>query len=282
MKIDEENDDDDTIPEEYFDMISSFEDKVAFVEELDELHDVFKTMKYTDVDFKHGLDYRERMSRLAEESEEDDWDDDEQDEDDDEEEEMSGDSYELVKCLRPIPDHVGTVSPDVELYDESRMCLQDNGEIQSVMNNCRGKVEQVLSDHLAVLSLQQEDKKIKVLCSSEDTFLLDITEQFHQFKHFKANNELRFDSAQQVWSLSARQRQESLFSVLREDQEEWTTISQIFGDCSRQLYYAVKTQLRVFTIILFRKWGRSLLPNDKEGGFGCLELGFNDIKESWR
>ena len=254
MKIDEESDDDDdTMPDEYFDMITSFEDKVAFVEELDELHDVFKTMKYTDVDFKHGLDYRERMSRLAEESEEDDWDDDEQDEDDDEEEEeMSGDSYEVMKqCLRPIPDHVGTVSPDVELYDESKMCLQDNREIQSVMNNCRGKVEQVLSDHLAVLSLQQGDKKIKVLCSSEDTFLLDITERFHQFKHFKANNELRFDSAQQVWSLSARQRQESLFSVLREDQEEWTTISQIFRGCSRQLYCAMETQLRVFMIDAF-------------------------------
>ena len=222
MKRDTERDsDDDTRPDEYLDMISSFEDRVAFVEELDELHDKFKTIKYTDVDFKHGLEYRERMSRLAEENEEDDWDDDEHDEDDEEEEEeMKG---EVRQTLRPIPDHVGTVSPDVQFYDETRMILQDNRELQAVISNCSGKVDQVLTDHLAILSSHQGTKKMKVLCSSEDTFLLDISESFQQLQDFKANNELRFDSAREVWSLSARQKQRSLFSVLRPDQAEWPT-----------------------------------------------------------
>ena len=221
MKVDEESedgdnsDDDPTMPDQYTDMISSFEDRVAFVEELDDLHDLFKTIKYTGgVHFKRGLEYRERMSRLAEEGEDDEWDDEELDEDEEEEEEIK----DVKHLLHPVPEHVGTVSPDVQFYDETRMCLRDR-ELQSVISNCIGMVDQVLTDHLAILSFQQGAKKIKVLCSSEDTFLLDITESFQQLKDFKANNELRFDDAQEVWRLSARHQQKSLFSVLRADQE---------------------------------------------------------------
>merc|ERR1711994_534573 len=80
----QEDEDEDNMPKEYLAMLSSYEDRCAFVAELDELHDIFKTIKYIDVDFKHGLEYKERMSRLAEqeceESEEGDWDDEDEDE----------------------------------------------------------------------------------------------------------------------------------------------------------------------------------------------------------
>ena len=120
--------------------------------------------------------------------------------------------------LHPIPDNVGTVTNDVKFYDETRMCLL-NKELQSVMNNCIGKVDQILTEHLAILSFHQGTKKIKVLLSSEDTFLLDIKERFHQFKDFKANNKMRFDDAKKVWSLSAKKQQKSLYNVLKLGQQ---------------------------------------------------------------
>ena len=118
------------MPGQYTDMISSYEDRCAFVEELDEIHDIFKTIKYIDVDFKHGLEYKERMSRLAEqESEEDDWDDDDADgEEDVEEDEMTmkeGQTEPEVQTLQPRSDHVDTVDLDVLLYEEARLKPQD-------------------------------------------------------------------------------------------------------------------------------------------------------------
>ena len=119
------------MPGEYTDMISSYEDRCAFVEELDEIHDVFKTIKYIDVDFKHGLEYKERMSRLAEQesevSVEDDWDDDGGHEED-EEDEMTvkeGQHEPEVQTLQPLSDHVDTVDLDVLLYEEARRKPQD-------------------------------------------------------------------------------------------------------------------------------------------------------------
>ena len=202
----QEQEDDDSLPNEFTDSISSFEERNEFVEELDELYDIFKTIKYPDIDFQHGLDYRERMSRLEEDSEDaDPWDEEQDDEDDeDDEDEMKTSKCDSVKAekslLRPIPDEVGTVGPDVRFYDEARLCLL-NREPQSVLSNCVGWVDQVLTDHLAILSFLHQDKKIKVLCSSEDTFCLDITEKFDHFKDFKANNELRFEDAAQVWMM---------------------------------------------------------------------------------
>ena len=49
---------------------------------------------------------------------------------------------------RPIPKNVGTVTRDVKFYDEHKMCLL-NGELQNVMNNCMGKVDQVLTDQFS-------------------------------------------------------------------------------------------------------------------------------------
>ena len=119
---------------------------------------------------------------------------------------------------RPIPKNVGTVTRDVKFYDEHKMCLL-NGELQNVMNNCMGKVDQVLTDHLAILSFHQGTKKIRVLCSSEDTFVINIKERFHQFKDFKMNNKLKFDKADQVWDLSAKTLRKSLFEVLKVGQK---------------------------------------------------------------
>ena len=123
-----EGEEEDNMPGQYTDMFSSYEDRCAFVEELDELYDIFKTIKYIDVDFKHGLEYKERMSRLAEqeseESVEDDWDDDDGEEDD----EMTmkeGQNEPEVQTLLPLPDHVDTVDLDVLLYEEARLKPQD-------------------------------------------------------------------------------------------------------------------------------------------------------------
>ena len=119
---------------------------------------------------------------------------------------------------RPIPKDVGTVTRDVKFFDEHKMCLL-NGGLQNVMNNCIGKVDQILTEHLAILSFHQGTKKIRVLCSSEDTFILDIKDRFHQFKDFKMNNKLKFDKSQEVWSLSAKKLRKSLFEVLKIDQK---------------------------------------------------------------
>ena len=172
------------------------------------------------MDFKHDVDYGKRMryevTRLVKEcggspggaSKEKPA----------QEKTKKGKSDSGKPFLHPIPDNVGTVTNDVKFYDETRMCLL-NKELQSVMNNCIGKVDQILTDHLAILSFHQGTKKIKVLCSSEDTFLLDIKERFHQFKDFKANNKMRFDDAKKVWSLSAKRQQKSLFNVLKLEQQ---------------------------------------------------------------
>ena len=217
MKAEEDIDDDsNTLPEEYINMINSYEQKIEFVQELDELHDLFKTIKYTDIDFKHGLDYRERMSKLAEE--EDLW-DDEEDEDEEDDDKQSRHVRSRKPIQHKVPDHVGTVSPDVKLYDETRLFVLD-GEPQWTLSNCVGSVDQILSDHLAIISFNQDpDRMFKVLCSSEDTFLLNITRKFHDFKDFKANNEMRFKNASEIWRLSAKNQQKSLFSVLDLGQE---------------------------------------------------------------
>ena len=81
------------------------------------------------------------------------------------------------------------------------------------------KVDQILTEHLAILSFHQGTKKIRVLCSSEDTFILDIKDRFHQFKDFKMNNKLKFEKSQEVWSLSAKKLRKSLFEVLKIDQK---------------------------------------------------------------
>ena len=119
---------------------------------------------------------------------------------------------------RPIPKNVGTVTRDVKFFDENKMCLL-NGELQNVMNNCIGKVDQILTDHLAILSFNQGTKNIRVLCSSEDTFIIDIMDRYHQFKDFKMSNKLKFDKAQEVWNLSAKKLRKSLFEVLKVGQK---------------------------------------------------------------
>ena len=126
---------------------------------------------------------------------------------------------------RPIPKNVGTVTRDVKFFDEHKMCVL-NGELQNVMNNCIGKVDQILTEHLAILSYHQGTKKIRVLCSSEDTFILDdIKDRFHQFKDFKMNNKLKFAKSQDVWSLSAKRLRKSLFEVLKVDQKMDTVLA---------------------------------------------------------
>ena len=120
--------------------------------------------------------------------------------------------------LRPIPKHVGMVTRDVKFYDVSKMCML-NDELQNVMNNCIGKVDQILTEHLAILSFHQATKKIRVLCSSEDTFILNIQDKFRDFRDFKINNKLKFEKAGDVWNLSAKKIRKSLFEVLKVDQK---------------------------------------------------------------
>ena len=62
----EERDEED-VPEEFIEMFSSHEERAELVEELNELHDVFKKIQYTDPDSQHVLDYHERLARMAEE-----------------------------------------------------------------------------------------------------------------------------------------------------------------------------------------------------------------------
>ena len=118
----------------------------------------------------------------------------------------------------PVPKHVGTVTGDVRYYDQNRVSILNN-ELQAVLNNCIAKVDQILTDHLAIVSFHQGTKQIKILCSSEDTILLNITEKFHQFKDFKARNKLKFNKASEVWNLSAKYLKKSLFEVLKVGQQ---------------------------------------------------------------
>ena len=59
--------DEEGVPEEFIEMFSSHEERVELVEELNELHDEFKTLQYTDPDSQHVLDYHERLASTAEE-----------------------------------------------------------------------------------------------------------------------------------------------------------------------------------------------------------------------
>ena len=59
--------DEEGVPEEFIEMFSSHEERVELVEELNELHDEFKTLQYTDPDSQHVLDYHERLASMAEE-----------------------------------------------------------------------------------------------------------------------------------------------------------------------------------------------------------------------
>ena len=162
----------DNMPGQYTDMISSYKDRCAFAEELDELFDIFKTIKYIDVDFKHGLEYKERMSRLAEQESEESVEDDDDGEEEDEEAEMAmqeGQHEPEVQTLQPLSDHVDTVDLDVLLYEEARLKPQDQRSlVQSYIDMVTQTSLASSTDKLDLVKLKKTTKIDKPLQFFQD------------------------------------------------------------------------------------------------------------------
>ena len=69
--------------EEFREMFSSHEKRLELVEELNEQHDLYKTIQYPDPDSQHVTDYHERLARMVEEEEDLDFEYDQESEEED-------------------------------------------------------------------------------------------------------------------------------------------------------------------------------------------------------
>ena len=118
----------------------------------------------------------------------------------------------------PVPDHIGTVTSDVKHFDGNKVQM-DNRGIVTLLNNITGYIEKVLTDHLAIARFKHREKMYKVLVSSDDVFLLDISEKFNVLRDFQLKNKLKFSSATELWSRTAAKLKKSLFDVFEIDQK---------------------------------------------------------------
>ena len=69
MVIRTEEREEEEVMEEFREMFSSHEKRLELVEELNEQHDLYKTIQYPDPDSQHVTDYHDRMARMMEEEE---------------------------------------------------------------------------------------------------------------------------------------------------------------------------------------------------------------------
>jgi len=133
-----------------------------------------------------------------------------------------GEVYESSSSLLPIPDNIGKVSKDVKTFDTSKV-IMDDGKIKGFMFNTTGVIERVLSNHIAILRVKKTEsskQEYRVLCSSDDIFILDIDkENQKKVEDFKTWNKVRFSSIQQLWFKTARNQKVSLFDVLKPGQQ---------------------------------------------------------------
>ena len=118
----------------------------------------------------------------------------------------------------PVPEQVGTVTSDVKFFDGNKVQMDSRG-IVSLLNNISGYIEKVLTDHLAIARFKHREKMYKVLISSEDVFLLDITDRFNLLRDFQLKNKLKFSTASELWARTAAKQNKSLFSVFSLDQK---------------------------------------------------------------
>jgi len=144
---------------------------------------------------------------------------------------------EFVPSFLPIPNRIGTVTQDVKQFDKTKV-LMDHGQIQAIINSKTGVIDRVLSDHIAILTFKKRDKGIqefRVLCSSDDIFILDIKKEKNMSNEdFKILNKVRFSSANELWNKTARSQKISLFSLLKPGQEVRLNVVPLLSNTSNE------------------------------------------------
>ena len=84
-------------------------------------------------------------------------------------EEAEEDDDEMVV----LPEFIGRTLPDISHYIKMRL-VQKEGKVVRVLLNIEGRVESVLSPHLALLSFKGQDRRSRrVICISEEVFSLE-------------------------------------------------------------------------------------------------------------
>ena len=119
----------------------------------------------------------------------------------------------------PVPDHIGTVTSDVKFFDGNKVQMQNRETIVTLHNNISGYIEKVLTDHLAIAKFKHREKMYKVLVSSDDVFLLDISGKFNLPREFQMKNKLKFSSPSELWASTAAKQKKSLFDLFEIDRK---------------------------------------------------------------
>ena len=147
----EERGDDDDVPEEFTQRFGASEKRMDFVDELNELHDLFKSIQYPDPDSEHVLDYHKRLAEEeedfesgndSEEDDEDSGDDDDVNDDDDDE----GESNNLQsENLNKFPEReIGKMSPRPGSSPSGASSEEDTPKNKSAANKDMSDVEEEL------------------------------------------------------------------------------------------------------------------------------------------
>ena len=156
-----------------------------------ELPDPLRTL-----DAKAVSSSRELLNNLLKREEEQDSSSEEEEENEEVDEEV------------PLPEDVGRVIRDVTVYSRKRL-VHEGGVLVRGLEDQEGRVEAVLSDHLAIVTFKaRKDKAVRrVLCSSDDVFSdLDTKRTL-------------FSSSTEVLCQSARSLKVPLGRLLKEGQK---------------------------------------------------------------
>ena len=145
------DDDDNDVLEEFTQRFDASEKRMEFVDELNELHDLFKSIQYPDPDSEHVLDYHKRLAEEeedfesgndSEEDDEDSGDDDDVNDDDDDE----GESNNLQsENLNKFPEReIGKMSPRTGSSPSGASSEEDTPKNKSAANKDMSDIEEEL------------------------------------------------------------------------------------------------------------------------------------------
>merc|ERR1711892_861153 len=112
----------------------------------------------------------------------------------------------------PLKNTVGRYDRTVIEFNINEVITR-NGDIVPVFNNIEGEVENVLNPRHAILKFEYENQIYRALCSYEDVFVFDFSNDFDPSK-FAQENPFKFKSVQECWKFTAQEKGVSLHQIL--------------------------------------------------------------------
>ena len=146
IRAEERGDDDDDVPAEFTQRFGASEERMELVDELNELHDLFKTIQYSDPDSQHVLDYHKRLAEEEEdfESDHDSEEDDEDYGDDDDDDEGESNSLESENLNKFPEREINKLSPRPGSSPSGASSEDDTPKNKSAANKNMSDIEEEL------------------------------------------------------------------------------------------------------------------------------------------